>query len=107
MLDGKTIFITGGSGSFGHALVGHLLASRKPKKIIVYSRDEHKQVMMARRYDDPRMRFYIGDVRDLSRLQMAKQEAENDEQAAALKHVPVAEYNPMECIHTNVNGADN
>lgn len=107
MLDGKTIFITGGSGSFGHALVGYLLASRGPRKIIVYSRDEHKQVMMARRYDDPRMRFYIGDVRDLSRLQMAMREADIVVHAAALKHVPVAEYNPMECIHTNVTGADN
>jgi UDP-N-acetylglucosamine 4,6-dehydratase/5-epimerase len=107
MLDGKTIFITGGSGSFGHALVGYLLASRKPKKVIVYSRDEHKQVNMARRYDDPRMRFYIGDVRDLSRLQMAMREADIVVHAAALKHVPVAEYNPMECVQTNVIGADN
>jgi UDP-N-acetylglucosamine 4,6-dehydratase/5-epimerase len=107
MLDGKTIFITGGSGSFGHALVRYLLASRKPKKIIVYSRDEHKQFMMARRYDDPRMRFYIGDVRDLSRLELAMREADIVVHAAALKHVPIAEYNPMECIHTNVTGADN
>jgi UDP-N-acetylglucosamine 4,6-dehydratase len=106
MLDGKTIFITGGSGSFGHALVGYLLASRKPKKVIVYSRDEHKQFMMARRYDDPRMRFYIGDVRDLSRLELAMREADIVVHAAALKHVPIAEYNPMECIQTNVMGAD-
>ena len=107
MLDGKTIFITGGSGSFGHALVGYLLAHLKPRKVIVYSRDEHKQVMMARRYDDPRMRFFIGDVRDLSRLQLAMRDADFVVHAAALKHVPVAEYNPMECIRTNVIGADN
>ena len=106
MLSGKTILITGGTGSFGTALVSHLLSTCSPKKVIVYSRDEFKQVTMAQRFDDPRIRFFIGDVRDLPRLQMAMRDTDYVVHAAALKHVPVAEYNPMECVQTNVIGAD-
>lgn len=107
MFDNKTILITGGTGSFGKKAVETLLTKYKPKKIIVYSRDELKQYEMAQVYNQPIMRYFIGDVRDLSRLNRAMHGVDYVIHAAAIKHVPIAEYNPMECIKTNINGASN
>jgi UDP-N-acetylglucosamine 4,6-dehydratase len=114
-LDGKSILITGGTGSFGRAFVQYLLTKieRKPRRIVIFSRDEQKQDTMARELkvlgDDlyRRMRFFIGDVRDVSRLELAMREVEIVVHAAALKMVPTAEYNPFECILTNVHGSEN
>jgi UDP-N-acetylglucosamine 4,6-dehydratase len=107
MLNGKNILITGGTGSFGKQFVRTILKRYKPGKIIIYSRDELKQYEMAQRYNDPAMRYFIGDVRDLPRLEKAMNGVDYVVHAAALKHVPIAEYNPMECIKTNINGAQN
>src|SRR4051812_42836804 len=107
MLDNKTILITGGTGSFGTELVKTLLRDHNLGKIIVYSRDEYKQAIMAQAMPDDRLRFFIGDVRDLNRLNMAMREVDLVVHAAAMKHVPIAEYNPMECVKTNVVGAEN
>lgn len=107
MFNDKTILITGGTGSFGKQFVRTLLSRYKPKKIIIYSRDELKQFEMAQKYNDSCMRYFIGDVRDLQRLQKAMNGVDYVVHAAALKHVPIAEYNPMECIKTNVMGAQN
>lgn len=107
MFNDKAILITGGTGSFGKQCVETLLNHHQPKKIIVYSRDELKQYEMAQKFDSPIMRYFIGDVRDEQRLGMAMREVDYVIHAAALKHIPVAEYNPMECIKTNINGADN
>ncbi|WP_301037636.1 UDP-N-acetylglucosamine 4,6-dehydratase (inverting) [Helicobacter japonicus] len=107
MVDSKTILITGGTGSFGKKCVEILLKRHNPKKIIVYSRDELKQYEMAQMFNDKRMRYFIGDVRDLSRLEVALSGVDICIHAAALKHVPIAEYNPMECIKTNIDGASN
>ena len=107
MFNGKTILITGGTGSFGKECTRALLRDFTPKKIIIYSRDELKQYEMAQMFPEPVMRFFIGDVRDRPRLQMAMREVDYVIHAAALKHVPVAEYNPMECIKTNIIGANN
>lgn len=107
MLNGKNILITGGTGSFGKQFVTTILKHYKPNKIIIYSRDELKQYEMAQRFNDPCMRYFIGDVRDASRLQSAMNGVNYVVHAAALKHVPIAEYNPMECIKTNINGAQN
>ena len=110
-LDGSAILITGGTGSFGRRLTRELLARYRPRRIVIYSRDEAKQVEMAQEFqacDNFRsLRFFIGDVRDQARLKMGMREIDYVIHAAALKHVPVAEYNPMECIHTNVLGAEN
>ena len=109
MLNNKTILITGGTGSFGHHFVDYVLQHYKPKKIIIYSRDEYKQFIMNndyREYDDI-LRFFIGDVRDEGRLRMAMNGADYVIHAAALKQVPACEYNPNEAIKTNVNGAMN
>ncbi len=107
MFDNKTILITGGTGSFGHRYVSHILASYKPKKVIIYSRDELKQYEMQQLFSDPCMRYFIGDVRDASRLLTAMRGVDYVIHAAALKQVPAAEYNPNECIKTNINGAQN
>jgi len=107
MFNNKSILITGGTGSFGRQYTETLLANFKPKKIIIYSRDELKQFEMAKEYDDPCMRYFIGDVRDEKRLNQAMQDVDFVIHAAALKHVPIAEYNPMECIKTNIMGAQN
>ncbi len=107
MLNGKNILITGGTGSFGKQFVRTILKNYKPRKIIIYSRDELKQFEMAQKYNDPCMRYFIGDVRDLPRLNKAMKDVDYVVHAAALKHVPIAEYNPMECIKTNVMGAQN
>lgn len=107
MFNDKTIFITGGTGSFGKKYVETLLKNYNPKKIVVYSRDELKQYEMAQKFNDKRMRYLIGDVRDRSRLRDAMGGIDYVIHAAALKHVPIAEYNPMECIKTNIHGAEN
>ena len=107
MINGKNILITGGTGSFGKQFVRTILKNYKPNKIIIYSRDELKQFEMAQKFNDPCMRYFIGDVRDLARLQKAMVGVDFVVHAAALKHVPIAEYNPMECIKTNVMGAQN
>ncbi|PHQ58175.1 MAG: UDP-N-acetylglucosamine 4,6-dehydratase (inverting) [Sulfurimonas sp.] len=107
MLNGKNILITGGTGSFGKQFVRTILKNYKPNKIIIYSRDELKQFEMAQKFNDKCMRYFIGDIRDLPRLQKAMLGVDYVVHAAALKHVPIAEYNPMECIKTNVMGAQN
>lgn len=107
MLNNKTILITGGTGSFGKQFVKTIFAHYQPKKVIIYSRDELKQYEMAQAFNAPQMRYFIGDVRDQPRLKQAMDGVDFVIHAAALKHVPVAEYNPMECIKTNIYGAEN
>jgi len=107
MFNNKNIFITGGTGSFGKKYTQMILAQYKPNKIIIYSRDELKQYEMGQTFNDPCMRYFIGDVRDAQRLEEAMDGVDFVIHAAALKHVPVAEYNPMECIKTNIDGAQN
>jgi len=108
MFRDATILITGGTGSFGHKFIEMTLKKYNPKKIIIYSRDEMKQWNMASRLkDDPRLRFFIGDVRDRDRLYRAMDGVDYVVHAAATKIVPTAEYNPFECIKTNINGAMN
>ncbi|MBA6420458.1 UDP-N-acetylglucosamine 4,6-dehydratase (inverting) [Pseudomonas neustonica] len=108
MLSNKTILITGGTGSFGNTFVPMTLAKYNPKKIIIFSRDEMKQWDMAKKFEsDPRIRFFIGDVRDKERLYRALDGVDYVVHAAATKIVPTAEYNPFECIKTNVLGAMN
>ncbi|AXA93485.1 UDP-N-acetylglucosamine 4,6-dehydratase (inverting) [Massilia sp. YMA4] len=107
MLNNKTILITGGTGSFGKQFTRTILERYQPKKVIIYSRDELKQFEMAQTYNAPQMRYFIGDVRDQARLMQAMDGVDYVIHAAALKHVPVAEYNPMECIKTNIYGAEN
>jgi UDP-N-acetylglucosamine 4,6-dehydratase len=110
-LSGKIILVTGGTGSFGQSFVRHVLESSQAHKVIVYSRDEQKQADMALHPDffphQERLRFFIGDVRDADRLEMAFADVDIVIHAAAIKIVPAAEYNPMECIKTNVHGAEN
>ena len=107
-IQNSTILVTGGTGSFGHAFVRHALDHYQPRRIIVYSRDEMKQWEMARYFEnDSRIRFFIGDVRDKDRLYRALDGVDYVVHAAAMKIVPSAEYNPFECIKTNINGAMN
>ena len=105
-LKNKTIMITGGTGSFGQACTKFLL-QYNAKKIIIYSRDELKQFEMSNKFTNSRLRFFLGDVRDLDRLKLATKKVDILIHAAALKQVPAAEYNPMECIKTNIYGAEN
>lgn len=109
MLNGKTILITGGTGSFGNHFVDYILKHFEPKKIIIYSRDEYKQFVMSNKYKNKKeiLRFFIGDVRDEGRLKRALNGVDYVIHAAALKQVPACEYNPIEAIKTNVNGAIN
>ena len=107
MINGSTILVTGGSGSFGRRFTETILRDHAPKKIIIYSRDEFKQFTMAQEVSGPKVRYFIGDVRDQARLEMAMREVDIVVHAAALKHVPIAEYNPMECVRTNIMGAEN
>jgi UDP-N-acetylglucosamine 4,6-dehydratase len=107
MFNQKSILITGGTGSFGKRCVKTLLERFQPSRVVVYSRDELKQYEMAEEFNQPEMRYFIGDVRDRERLRQAMRGIDFVIHAAALKHVPVAEYNPMECIKTNVYGAEN
>jgi UDP-N-acetylglucosamine 4,6-dehydratase (inverting) len=109
-INGKTIFITGGTGSFGNAMTNMLLKKYKPKKIIIFSRDELKQYEMKNSISPKYlkiMRFFIGDIRDLSRLKTAMRNVDLVIHAAALKHVPIAEYNPVEFVKTNILGSQN
>jgi UDP-N-acetylglucosamine 4,6-dehydratase len=106
MFDGKSILITGGTGSFGQKFTKILLQKFDPRRIIIYSRDELKQYEMQQIFNARQMRYMIGDVRDTQRLCLAMQGVDYVVHAAALKHVPAAEYNPMECIKTNIHGAE-
>lgn len=108
MLSNSSILVTGGTGSFGHTFVPMTLAKYNPRRLVIFSRDEMKQWEMAKLFaDDPRVRFFIGDVRDKDRLSRALDGVEYVVHAAATKIVPAAEYNPFECVKTNVIGAMN
>ncbi len=109
MLNDKTILVTGGTGSFGHHFVEYVMKNYKPKKLIIYSRDEYKQFIMSNEYKEYSsvLRFFIGDVRDEARLRMAMKGVDYVVHAAALKQVPACEYNPNEAIKTNITGAMN
>ncbi|NVD37008.1 UDP-N-acetylglucosamine 4,6-dehydratase (inverting) [Marinobacter lutaoensis] len=108
MLNNSTILVTGGTGSFGNTFVPMTLAKYNPRKLIIFSRDEMKQWEMAKKYQgDPRVRFFIGDVRDRERLYRALDGVDYVVHAAATKIVPTAEYNPFECVKTNIDGAMN
>jgi len=107
MFDNKDILITGGTGSFGRKYAETLLARYRPKRLIIFSRDELKQFEMAQKFGGDCMRYFIGDVRDYERLRQAMRGVDYVIHAAALKQVPAAEYNPMECIKTNIYGAEN
>lgn len=111
MLNGKSILITGGTGSLGKALTAHIFKKYpNVKRLVIFSRDEQKQFQMAQEYPAsiyPQIRFFIGDVRDKDRLARAFKGVDYVIHAAAMKHVPIAEYNPEECIKTNINGAQN
>ena len=107
MFNNKSILITGGTGSFGKKFIEIVLKRFTPKKIIVFSRDELKQFEMQQKFNQSCMRYFIGDVRDEPRLKQAMYQVDYVVHAAALKQVPAAEYNPMECIKTNINGAQN
>jgi len=107
MFNDKSILITGGTGSFGKQYIKTLLKNYNPKRIVVLSRDELKQFEMQQTYNASCMRYFIGDVRDKERMTMAMRDIDYVIHAAALKQVPAAEYNPTECIKTNINGAEN
>ena len=108
MLKNSSILITGGTGSFGHSFTSLTLNKYNPKRLVIFSRDEMKQWEMAKLFkDDPRVRFFIGDVRDKDRLHRALHNVDYVVHAAATKIVPTSEYNPFECIKTNINGAMN
>tara|TARA_Y100000031_G_C8248071_1_gene399149 strand:- start:3886 stop:4893 length:1008 start_codon:yes stop_codon:yes gene_type:complete len=111
MFSKKTILITGGTGSFGQAFIAFLLKNYNPKKIIIFSRDEFKQFSLSQKINkfktNTKIRFFIGDVRDLQRLNLAFKGVDYVVHAAALKHIPIAEYNPQECIKTNIVGSEN
>jgi UDP-N-acetylglucosamine 4,6-dehydratase/5-epimerase len=111
MLNGKSILITGGTGSLGKALTQHIFKTFPDvKRVVIYSRDEQKQFQMGQDYPAdrfPQIRFFIGDVRDYDRLKRALKSIDYVIHAAAMKHVPIAEYNPMECVKTNIMGAEN
>ena len=107
MLNDKSVLITGGTGSFGRQYVRTILSRYKPRRVVVYSRDELKQFEMQQEFKSPQMRYFIGDVRDVARLRQAMRGIDFVIHAAALKQVPAAEYNPMECIKTNIHGAEN
>ncbi len=106
-LEGKQILITGGSGSFGRAFVRFVLANARPQRLVVFSRDEYKQSQMQQEFPQTELRFFLGDVRDYDRLKRAFRNIDCVIHAAAMKQVPAAEYNPIECILTNVIGAEN
>lgn len=107
MFNDASILITGGTGSFGKHFIRTLLQRYRPRRLIVFSRDELKQFEMQQEFNAPCMRYFLGDVRDRERLELAMRDVDYVVHAAALKQVPAAEYNPTECIKTNVNGAEN
>ena len=109
IFDDASVLVTGGTGSFGQLFIKNVLERAKPRRVIIFSRDEFKQYEMQQtisyeRY--PAIRYFLGDVRDEARVDMAMREVDYVVHAAALKHVPAAEYNPFECLHTNVHGAE-
>lgn len=109
-LTGKCVFVTGGTGSFGQQFIHRLIKEDQASRIVIYSRCEQRQYQMAQVpefRDHPKLRFMIGDVRDLQRLEMATRGVDIIIHASAMKHVPIAEYNPMECVKTNIDGAQN
>lgn len=113
-LNDKTVLVTGGTGSFGKSFVSYLLKEHNPRKIIIYTRDEDKQYHLQNKLNakfseekTAKIRYFIGDVRDLDRLSLATRDVDILVHAAAMKHVPTAEYNPFECVKTNINGAQN
>jgi UDP-N-acetylglucosamine 4,6-dehydratase/5-epimerase len=108
--NGKSVIVTGGTGSFGQRFIGHVLANHKPRRLVVFSRDELKQFEMAQQFSEskyPCIRYFVGDVRDNARLRRAFAGIDIVVHAAAMKHITAAEYNPTECIATNVIGAEN
>jgi len=107
IFDDKSVLVTGGTGSFGQRFVDTVLQRARPRRLIVFSRDELKQFTMSQRFNAPCMRYFIGDVRDRERLRQAMVGVDLVVHTAALKQVPAAEYNPMECIKTNIHGAEN
>jgi len=108
VFEGSSILITGGTGSFGKAFLAHVLGTRRPARVAIFSRDELKQYEMRQTYgDDPRVRFFLGDIRDRDRLRMALHGVDYVVHAAALKQVDTAEYNPMEYVKTNILGSEN
>lgn len=108
VLEGSSVLVTGGTGSFGTAFIAQLLAEHNPARVVIFSRDELKQYEMRQKLpDDDRIRYFLGDIRDLDRLSMAMKGIDYVVHAAALKQVDTAEYNPFECIATNVLGAEN
>ena len=107
MFEHKAILITGGTGSFGRQFIASLLSRYKPSRVIVFSRDELKQFEMQQEFNAPCMRYFLGDVRDRERVRQAMRGVDYVIHAAALKQVPAAEYNPTECIKTNIGGAEN
>lgn len=107
MFDGASILVTGGTGSFGNTFTRTVLERYHPKRLVIFSRDELKQYEMQQRFDHPALRFFLGDVRDEARMTQAMAGIDVVIHAAALKQVPAAEYNPQECIKTNVHGAEN
>jgi UDP-N-acetylglucosamine 4,6-dehydratase/5-epimerase len=106
-LDGASVLITGGTGSFGRALVKFVTRRYRPRRVVVFSRDELKQYEMQQSFNQSYLRYFIGDVRDADRLEMAMRDIDYVVHAAALKQVPTAEYNPFECVRTNIHGAEN
>jgi UDP-N-acetylglucosamine 4,6-dehydratase len=107
MFDGKSLLVTGGTGSFGKTFVKTVLERYRPRRLVIYSRDELKQYEMQQVFSDAALRYFIGDVRDEARLRQGMRGIDYVIHAAALKQVPAAEYNPMECIKTNIHGAEN
>ncbi len=107
VFDGSTVLVTGGTGSFGKQFIRTLLTTSDPRRVVVFSRDELKQSQMRQELGASALRFFIGDVRDADRLKEAMRDIDYVVHAAALKQVPAAEYNPMECIKTNIYGAQN
>lgn len=106
-LNGKSVLITGGTGSFGQAFVREALEKSRVRKLIVFSRDEQKHYRMGQQFSDDRLRYFVGDIRDRDRLKAAFRDVDIVIHAAAMKHVPICEYNPIEAIHTNITGARN
>ena len=110
MLDGRSILVTGGTGSFGRAFTREVLRRYEPRRLVIFSRDEQKHYDMSKLLpvdEHPCLRYFIGDVRDLDRLKRAMDGVDLVLHAAAMKHVPIAEYNPFECIRTNITGSEN
>ncbi|CAK0745716.1 UDP-N-acetylglucosamine 4,6-dehydratase (inverting) [Azospirillaceae bacterium] len=108
--DGSSVLVTGGTGSFGRRFIHTLLTQARPRRVVIFSRDEFKQYEMQQQFESiaqGRLRFFLGDVRDAERLELAMRGVDFCVHAAALKHVPAAEYNPIECIRTNIHGAEN